>query len=629
MLKNHLETSSVQGGNLQAQLNVTEEKKTVRINEIFTSLQGEGKFMGLPTVFVRFQGCRAFCNFCDTPYAQDEEGGEEVSITHVISKIANEPNAKRVCLSVDEDEPVVIKKHDVIRTMPIKEASKLENFSTLTYENGEAVFKPVTGVWSHKTNKQYKVKTKPMSMEVTMTGSHSVMVATKDGIKSKLVEDLEKGDFLLSPKEIKTNEKNEVSADEARYLGWLVAEGSPTEFGYSVATATKEDSEEVLNLHKKVTDNSGSIQHNTLEEQKQVFRNTDYIEPTEEYYWCELSGGREYSKNITNQIGRGAKNKRIPPKLFNANKEVKKEFLKSLSKGDGTINHDDERSRHDINITTSSRRLANDILTLGQTMNLHGRAETFDKYSPKDNRYLGIQYKVVFPYNDCQIGNRKHNARITGIPKELCGVSVDRDDPHATKRLRREDANITHFDDWNILEVNDIKEVKEERTVYDFEVPGTNTFTAGLGNILCHNTGGEPLLQKDAVKEIIKRSPLPVSVETNGLHRFDDLDCPCTVDIKMPSSGVDLDMKWIYKARPIDEFKIVVGGEEDFMKATAVIQSLRDSNKDNPVWISPCYGDIEMDELAEWILDNPFLKGDVRMQIQMHKVIWDPKARGK
>jgi len=141
-------------------------------------------------------------------------------------------------------------------------------------------------------------------------------------------------------------------------------------------------------------------------------------------------------------------------------------------------------------------------------------------------------------------------------------------------------------------------------------------------------TGGEPLLQKEAVKEIINRSPLPVSVETNGLHRFDDLDCPCTVDIKMPSSGVDLDMKWIYKARPIDEFKIVVKDKKDFMRATAVIQSLRDSNKDNPVWISPCFGEIGNEKLAKWILDNPFLRGDVRMQIQMHKVIWDPKERG-
>jgi len=141
-------------------------------------------------------------------------------------------------------------------------------------------------------------------------------------------------------------------------------------------------------------------------------------------------------------------------------------------------------------------------------------------------------------------------------------------------------------------------------------------------------TGGEPLIQKDAVKKIVDRSPYPVSIETSGMYKFNDVDCPCTIDIKPPSMVRDYTMEHHFNARPMDEFKLVVGTEEDKMFARAAIDSLRDFGLNNTVWISPLWGTNE-EELAEWFVENnDKLKGDVRMQLQIHKYIWDPNKRG-
>lgn len=53
--------------------------RTLRISELFLSLQGEGPSAGTPAHFVRLQGCDVGCHWCDTKYAWDAGGGREVS----------------------------------------------------------------------------------------------------------------------------------------------------------------------------------------------------------------------------------------------------------------------------------------------------------------------------------------------------------------------------------------------------------------------------------------------------------------------------------------------------------------------------------------------------------------------
>lgn len=71
----------------------------MKINEIFYSLQGEGKFSGLPTIFIRTSGCNLRCSYCDTTYAYEQ--GEELSIDSILEKIKNY-ECNTVCLTGGE-----------------------------------------------------------------------------------------------------------------------------------------------------------------------------------------------------------------------------------------------------------------------------------------------------------------------------------------------------------------------------------------------------------------------------------------------------------------------------------------------------------------------------------------------
>ena len=72
---------------------------TLNITEIFYSLQGEAKEVGIPTVFVRLTGCPLRCNYCDTTYAF--KGNNPLSIQHILDEIA-QYNTQYVCVTGGE-----------------------------------------------------------------------------------------------------------------------------------------------------------------------------------------------------------------------------------------------------------------------------------------------------------------------------------------------------------------------------------------------------------------------------------------------------------------------------------------------------------------------------------------------
>ena len=82
---------------------------SLRITEIFYSLQGESTLVGLPTVFVRLTGCPLRCQYCDTTYAF--QGGKKMELAEILAEIAQyfpryvcvtggEPLAQRECLTL-------------------------------------------------------------------------------------------------------------------------------------------------------------------------------------------------------------------------------------------------------------------------------------------------------------------------------------------------------------------------------------------------------------------------------------------------------------------------------------------------------------------------------------------------
>jgi 7-carboxy-7-deazaguanine synthase len=71
----------------------------MKINELFYSIQGEGKWMGLPNIFIRTSGCNLRCSYCDTKYAYEE--GKELEISELIKKISKYP-CSNICITGGE-----------------------------------------------------------------------------------------------------------------------------------------------------------------------------------------------------------------------------------------------------------------------------------------------------------------------------------------------------------------------------------------------------------------------------------------------------------------------------------------------------------------------------------------------
>lgn len=68
----------------------TENKARARVSEIFTSIEGEGIFVGKKTLFIRFSGCHLKCRWCDTKYALPLDSGTDYQIDEIKNLIIKE-----------------------------------------------------------------------------------------------------------------------------------------------------------------------------------------------------------------------------------------------------------------------------------------------------------------------------------------------------------------------------------------------------------------------------------------------------------------------------------------------------------------------------------------------------------
>jgi 7-carboxy-7-deazaguanine synthase len=144
-------------------------------------------------------------------------------------------------------------------------------------------------------------------------------------------------------------------------------------------------------------------------------------------------------------------------------------------------------------------------------------------------------------------------------------------------------------------------------------------------------TGGEPLLQANAGRLIsaLADAGLTVLVETNGVVPLAGFDrrAHYIVDVKPPSAkaGIPFLVANLRQLRPQDELKFLVADRRDFRFAVDFVKRHRLDGR-CPLLISPVFGRIDPKQLAEWVLSAPVA---FRLQLQLHKLLWGPDARGK
>lgn len=144
-------------------------------------------------------------------------------------------------------------------------------------------------------------------------------------------------------------------------------------------------------------------------------------------------------------------------------------------------------------------------------------------------------------------------------------------------------------------------------------------------------TGGEPLLQKDAIPlmQRLRDEGFEVLVETGGHLPIHDLPAGvhAIMDVKCPGSGEAEHMHWpnLDVISGDHEVKFVIRDRADYDYARDVIARHHLADRAAAVLLSPVFGVLPPADLAMWMLTDHL---PARLQLQSHKYIWAPETRG-
>jgi 7-carboxy-7-deazaguanine synthase len=171
-------------------------------------------------------------------------------------------------------------------------------------------------------------------------------------------------------------------------------------------------------------------------------------------------------------------------------------------------------------------------------------------------------------------------------------------------------------------------------TEYAFHGGSTQSFDEILARVASYQaqyvcvTGGEPLAQKGC-HELLKMlcdAGYKVSIETSGAMNIAQVDERVSVimDIKTPGSGEESKNLWTNVAAlsAKDELKFVLVDRADYDWAKQILVKY-DLTSICPVLFSPVYKTLPPADLAAWVLEDHL---PVRMQVQLHKILWGEKA---
>lgn len=174
-------------------------------------------------------------------------------------------------------------------------------------------------------------------------------------------------------------------------------------------------------------------------------------------------------------------------------------------------------------------------------------------------------------------------------------------------------------------------------SAYSFYGGGWMTLDAILARVaeldckLVEITGGEPLLQP-AVPELaaaLQARGCKVLVETSGERPIGVLPQGVVrvMDLKCPDSGECSRNRFenIAELKPLDEVKFVLASRRDYEWAREQIRAHALATRVKAVLVSVVFGKLDPAQVVEWMLEDAL---PARFQLQMHKFIWDPAAKG-
>ena len=161
----------------------------------------------------------------------------------------------------------------------------------------------------------------------------------------------------------------------------------------------------------------------------------------------------------------------------------------------------------------------------------------------------------------------------------------------------------------------------------NIEISDILTKVADYGTKYVTVTGGEPLAQKGCLvllRELCDAG-YSVSLETGGAIDISPVDQRVSVilDVKTPDSGEVANNVWsnLDHLKQTDEVKFVLCSRADYDWAKEILNKHHIAEK-CPVLFSPVYSQINPADLAGWVLED---KLPVRMQVQLHKILWGEK----
>ena len=143
-------------------------------------------------------------------------------------------------------------------------------------------------------------------------------------------------------------------------------------------------------------------------------------------------------------------------------------------------------------------------------------------------------------------------------------------------------------------------------------------------------TGGEPLHQPGSLVLLTQLcdAGFQVMLETSGACDISKVDDRVSIvlDVKCPGSEMTDRMRWenLNQLSTKDEVKFVLQDRSDYEWARDIVRQHALADRCS-VLFSPVFGGLDLQPLSEWILKDHL---PVRLQIQLHKVIWDPQTRG-